>query len=204
MKSFNIAVLSFMGTALLFIAGCAKYQAKPLARISIPSAAKEDNTVTFSYKVFSKNDCLYYLDRDVIAKGYQPIHISICNNTNQAYSFSLDNIAIPCVDHDIVAQTVHTSTAKRAASYGVGALFLPILLVPAVVDGLGSSEANQQLDRDFEHKALKDQVINPYTTVNGLIFVSTKDAHQPVTIALTDIKNSQQLILASRDICTQV
>ncbi len=202
MKSFTIVALSLVTTSLLFISGCANYQAKPLARLVIPANPhNKEQKVTLSYRVFSKRDCQHYLDRDVIAKGYQPVHITICNNTNRVYNLCLDNFSIPCIDNQIVAEKVHTSTVKRAASYGVGALFFFPLIIPAVVDGVGSSQANQQLDADFEHKALANQIINPFTTVNGLIFVPTKDFTHNFTIALADVSNNERVVLASNDFC---
>jgi hypothetical protein len=204
MKSFNIVALSLVGTSLLFISGCAKYQARPLSRLVIPlNPQNQEQTVTLAYRVFSKRDCLHYLDRDIIAKGYQPVHITIANNTNHAYNVCLDSFSIPCTDYQIVAQRVHTSTATRAASYGVGALFFFPLIIPAVVDGVGSSQANQQLDADFEHKSLTDQIINPFTTVSGLIFVPTKDFTRNFTISLADASNNERLVLASNNFCTK-
>ncbi len=201
MKSFNIVALSVIGASLLFISGCAKYQAKPLSRLGCitPNAQSQEDTVSLAYRVFSKKDCQYYLDRDVIAQGYQPVHISLCNNTDRTFTLNLDNFSLPCVDYQIVANSVHTSTAKRAASYGIGALFIPILIVPAVVDGLGSSEANQQLDLDFERKSLHTQIINPFTTVNGLIFVPVKDFNPSFSVSLHDVTNKKNLVLASNN-----
>jgi hypothetical protein len=70
-----------------------------------------------------------------------------------------------------VAQLVHTSTAGRATAWGLGALvFLP-LAIPAVVDGVKSSEANQILDADFSAKCAQECPIPPRAIKNHVIFI---------------------------------
>lgn len=195
MKLNHFLPLGFLSIALLTVVGCARYQAHPLDRLTIPANKQEDG-VTLAYRVFSPRDCKRYLDRDVISKGYQPIHITITNSTNHAYDFSLSNLNLACIDPREVAEKVHTSTAKRVASYGVGSLFLPVLIIPAIVDGVGSSEANRQLDFDFENKALESQIIPPYATANGIIFTPVKNAHRNLVVTLVDTETGQRLVLS--------
>lgn len=202
MKLKNHLILSALCISILGIAGCARYQARPLDRLAhaIPEINQE-NTISYSYRIFNNRDCKRYLDRDVLAKGYQPIHITITNNTNHSYNLSLKNFNIACIDPQEVANKVHTSTAKRVASYGIGSLFMPILIIPAVVDGIGSSEANQQLDSDFDNKALESQIIQPYATTNGIIFTPVKNFNANVAVTLLDTKTEQKIVLSSQNDC---
>ena len=101
--------------------------------------ADSSNKVVAVSKAFSREDCERYLDRDVISEGYQPVQISILNNTDRKYYFSTGKISVPVAQPQEVAQTVHTSTVGRAVGYGVGALIVWPLLIPAIVDGIGSS-----------------------------------------------------------------
>lgn len=200
MKSHPLILPSALCLAILCVAGCARYQSQPLDRLMVPVSVKnQENSVTFAYRVFDKRDCKRYLDRDVLAKGYQPIHITIANNTNRTFNFSLSSLNVLCIDPREVAEKVHTSTVKRVASYGVGSLFLPVLIIPAVVDGIGSSEANKALDFDFENKALESQVIQPYSTANGIIFTPVKNFNHDVRAILTDVETGQKITLSSEN-----
>jgi hypothetical protein len=187
-------ILSCVGICLLGLSGCAGYRARPLNRLAIMPQAQEPS-VSFRYRAFSKADCRRFLDRDVIAKGYQPIHVTISNNSNRYFNFSLENMSVSCVDGSHVAKEVHTSTITRVASYGIGSLFFPPLLIPAVIDGIGSSHANQKLDMDFEYKSLRNQVISPFATINGLIFVPIEEYSRDFTLALTDAQTHERVIL---------
>jgi len=65
--------------------------------------------------------------------------------------------------------------------------------VPAVVDGVGSSQANTQMDIDFAAKALKDTVVLPFMTANGVIFVPTSDYKPSLIINLVDKETKEKL-----------
>ena len=198
MNNYNKVTLPLLAVALLMLAGCAGYKARPLNRALIPTSGDiQEGSVALTYRIFTKRDCAKYLDRDVIAKGYQPVHVTLQNRSNHRYSLCLGNFSFPCADAQEVAHQVHTSTAKRAASYGIGALFLWPLIIPAVVDGVGSSQANQQLDADFDQKALKDQILEPYTTINGLVFIPVEDFTPHFSLSLVNVTDQARLALST-------
>ena len=44
-----------------------------------------------------------------------------------------------------------------------------------IIEGVKSSDANKKLYDTFSRKSLNDQTVEPFSTINGLIFVSKKD-----------------------------
>lgn len=194
-QSRNLAAAAVCCGLLLALTGCAAYKARPLARLTPANSMAKKDTITFAHRAFTRNDCKKYLDRDVIDKGYQPVHISIVNNTNRSVYFSRNNISLVSVDAEEVAQLVHTNTAGRATGYGVAALFIWPLAIPAIVDGVGSAEANKKLDSDFACKVLCDQTIRPCETLNGLIFVPVESYDPNFEIRLIDTETSDPIAL---------
>ncbi len=182
---------------ILGLSGCASYKARPLSQLSTDSSTLfiENNSICFGYHIFDKSDCKKYLDRDVITKGYQPIHISITNNSNSSVYFSPKNITLPIIDAYEVSQKAHTNTVGRAVGYGITGLFIWPFLIPAVVDGIGSHEANDKLDVDFDRKVLRDQTINPNASINGLVFVPVESNISDFQITLTDSKTLETITL---------
>ncbi|HEY5260201.1 MAG TPA: hypothetical protein VIJ46_06085, partial [Rhabdochlamydiaceae bacterium] len=157
------------GTALLattlVLSGCASYKATALNNTLTPEFFPEEETtpeIAIGAKAFTKQDCIRYLDRDVIGEGYQPVQLTIHNNSKRTLHFLLNGVSLPHVPADMVAMTVHTSTVGRAVGYGVAALLIWPLIIPAIVDGVGSSEANKHLDNDFAAKEAKDQILYPH------------------------------------------
>ncbi len=183
---------------VFLLGGCAKYRVQPLNRLMATSFNNDEQSISFAYKVFNLNDCKRFLDRNVLAKGYQPIQITIVNNSNKYINFSRSGFSLPFVSAEEISKKVHTSTLGRAAGYGVVSLFvLWPLIIPAIVDGVKSSSANSKLDEDFIRKELSDQIISPFTSINGLIFVSKEEFTSEFRITLIDSRNSKKLELST-------
>jgi hypothetical protein len=197
-KTKNTLKTFLVATCLCFLAGCANYSASALTNLNpdfILNSSSQPSNLKAAAKAFSKADCKKYLDRDVMSKGYQPVQLFIQNNTKKSYSFALNRISLPHARPEEVAEKVHTSTVGRAAGYGVGALLLWPLAIPAVVDGIKSSQANEALDNDFSAKAARDQVLQPRSYLNTLIFVPSSGYTSSFTVSLIDIETNQPVIL---------
>ncbi len=178
----------------LVLSSCANYRAVSLNNNLVPEfcpQGENQQEITIAAKAFSTSDCKQYLDRDVISEGYQPVQLSIQNNSTKTLGFSLSGISLPHVPASVVAETVHTSTAGRVAAYGVGSLIIWPLIIPAIVDGIKSSQANDQLDNDFIAKEAKDQILYPHGRMNSLIFVPVRDFTKSFTVTLIDKETNQ-------------
>ena len=195
-----VSLVALLIPCLALVTGCARYKSRPVEQLVTDSSPVHDDedSISYAYRVFNVDDCKKYLDRDVISKGYQPIHVTFTNNSNHTLNFSLKGFNMPCVPAYEVANTVHTSTTKRAVGYGVAGLFVWPLLIPAVVDGVGSHEANKKLDDDFSHKTLQDQLISPRSTINGLIFIVANNFTAPLEMTVTDVATQEKFVLAPK------
>ncbi len=200
MKSMRYGALFIHLLVVLGLAGCASYRPKlsSLKRLTpkvLPGAEK--NCISFTYHIFSKNDCKIYLDRNVLGAGYQPVQITLSNHSKRYLYFSPSNFSFPCADVDVVARRLHTSTVGRAVGYGVAGLFIWPFLIPAIVDGVGSAQANHELDLDFDRKALCDEEVGPFNTLNGLIFVPLNYFEPHFSFTLVDAKTEERFILGT-------
>lgn len=175
---------------LLLCTGCASYNASTLSTIT--SHYSPICPVVVAAKEFTKKDCARYLDRDVIAHGYQPVQLCIQNNTNRRYLFTLDKVSLPIARVDEVADKVHTSTVGRVVGYSAAAVLTTgLFLIPAIIDGVSSAEANDKLDHDFYCKAAKDQIIPPYSTANMLLFVPLRGYQNCFDVTLMNYDTGQ-------------
>ena len=191
-KRFFILLFSIL--LMLAPYGCANYKAASLPTLQ-PEFAPYSETiekVTLSCKTLSKAECKKYFDRDIIEKGYQPVQLSIKNDTKKYILFSTQGVSLPVSSPEEVAEKCHTSTAGRAVGYGVAGLFIWPLLIPAVVDGVGSSQANTNLDRDFSDKNMEQIIINPFATHSGIIFISNNDFQDSFFVRLVDKETKEK------------
>lgn len=182
--------------ALILLTGCASYNASTLSTLPAEGAIQstENPQVLVSWKTFDQTDCKRYLGRDVISEGYMPIQLTIRNNSNDPFYFNPQNFNVPLAPVNEVAGKAHTSTAGRVVGWSIGALFIFPLVIPAVYDGLKSSDANDQLDADYESKALREQTIQPKSLFNGVVFIPQQYAYQGLEMFLVNQKTHEKVI----------
>ncbi len=138
-------------------------------------------------KAFNDADCLRYLDRPIRDYGYQPVQIIIKNDSDKNLIFSPDQVSLPCARIEDIVEEAHTSTVGRAAGYGAAAFFTcGLFVIPAIVDGVKSSNANKALDSDYFAKAAKRTIIAPNTKMNSLIFVPSGNYTDSFRITLLE------------------
>ena len=182
-------------SALILLTGCASYNAATLSMLPKETAIQstEDSNVLVSWKAFDKEDCRTYLDRDVISEGYIPVQMTIRNDSKDPMYFSPTNFSTPVSSPDEVAHKVHTSTGGRIAAWGIGGLIFFPLLIPAVVDGVGSANANDALDADYATKSVKEQTIQPHSVFNGIVFIPRQYANQKIEMFLVNQTTNQKV-----------
>jgi len=190
MRKFAVSLVA-LATIAIFVSGCASYKASALANLDAEIISQSPHTgssdIMAGAKAFNKSDCKKYLDRDVISEGYQPVQLFIQNGSDKDYVFSLSRISLPTARAEEVAEKVHTNTAGRAAGYGAAAwLTFGILAVPAIVDGIKSSNANEALDNDFSAKTAHDQIVFHHSHFNKILFVPVNEYQPTFTITLVE------------------
>lgn len=196
-KLFVFYVL-FMFLGFSSLSGIAHYKAIPLDHLITKNS--EDSNLFFEYKVFNKSDCKKYLGRkEVSDRGYQPIQIQITNNTDKSFKFSLNDFSFPCVSCDEVADKVEFNTTKRLVAWGVPAFFIWPLIIPFIIEAVESPKANEQLHADFSKKSLRDQIIEPNSSINGLIFVTKEHFNSSFSFSIANTKNNTQFKLSTID-----
>jgi hypothetical protein len=70
-------------------------------------------------------------------------------------------------------------------------LFIWPFLIPAVVDGVGSAQANQKMEDDYAYKEIKDERIQPNGLLNGVVFVDKMKEGEELVIRLRNIDNNE-------------
>lgn len=183
---------------VVFLAGCARYKAQPLEKATLKKTRPAgERSVVFASQAFTKDDCKRYLGRNILAKGYQPVLVTITNNSKRYFRIMRANVSLPTVPACQVASRVHTSTVGRAVGYGLAGIVIWPFFVPAVVDSICSSQANYRLDHDFASKELTEHIVGPFSTLNGVIFVPKKMFDSNFTLKAIDAETEKTFVLKS-------
>jgi hypothetical protein len=191
----TIKALSTVIFGLLIFTGCAKYKPQPLQ--TAHGVAVKENNVSVSAHAFSELECRYYFSRRMIAKGYQPIQISIMNGSDEDLILDPYNVGLQLESSRIIARACHLNTGKRFVSWFIPALFLWPFIIPAAVECAKSSEANKKLDQDFNQRtiSLDSKIYIPaQTTINKVMFVATENYRQNFDIKLIKKNNPSDMV----------
>ena len=211
----NLSKLALLLMVPIFLTSCASHKTEKLSSLTFDVAAPLEN-VYMSCKAFDKADSKRYLGKNVLSYGYQPLQISIRNNSKDTYFVPLNGISLPHQDHYKVAEEVHYSTATRAvvmtgAGYiganliivPAGLLMGPFALIPAVatliatpvIGGVKSSQANRAIDRDFERKGAQDSFIGPHSTLNMILFVPSDYFSKDFTVRMNNTTSGETFVV---------
>lgn len=190
----------FIYGSLILLAGCANYSASALSNQaaieSTHSLSENEPNVLLSWKFFNKKECEKYLGRNLISSGYVPVQITVQNNSSDPMYLSTDNFSIPLPSLNEVTKKAHTSTAGRVVAWGVGGLILWPLMIPAVYDGICSSQANDALDKDYDSKTLKEHTIRPHTSFSRIVFVPKEKIKQTIEMFLLNEKTNEKIVFS--------
>lgn len=103
------------------------------------------------------------------------------------------NFSVPLSPTNNVASAVHTSTAGKVLAWGIPGLFIWPFLIPAIYDGVLSSNANDALDADYTAKAVNEHIIQPHSSFNGIAFIPKEKMKESIDMFLVNQRTSEKL-----------
>lgn len=142
-----------------------------------------------SYKTLSSDESKQYLSRDLIENGYQPIHVTIQNNTSNTYQIAPSSVNMPTASGKEVANKITKSALPRAIAFRIASFFFWPLMIPSTIDSIKTHATHKSLKRDFSAKSIKEETILPYSTVHRLLYIPLEEYKEHFTFTLID-KNS--------------
>jgi len=171
------------------LTGCATYQAARLPSNDINSTAQsqDQNGLKAGVKFFDARESKQVFGVGKLYERFQPVYIVIDNRSQDVYEFKKRDINKTNTPAEEVAKICGFNTAARATTYGVAGLFIWPLLIPAVVDGVGSSNANQKMQSDFAYKEIPDERIQVNGLLNGVVFVDKMKEGEEFVIRLRNV-----------------
>lgn len=182
------------------VSGCATYQAGrlPSSDVSALSNSQDQDGLKVAVKFFDARESKQIFGVGKVAEKYQPVYIAIDNRTKSVYEFKKQDLNKPSVPSEEVAKTCGFNTAGRATAYGVAGLFIWPLLIPAVVDGVGSSNANQKMQSDFMYKEIHDDRIQVNGLLNGVVFLDKMKDGEEIVVRLHNTENNEIKLFSFR------
>jgi hypothetical protein len=187
-------VLALFMVFCLGLCGCASYSAGrlPSSDVTTFKTMQEQDGLKVAVKFFDARESKQIFSVAKVGELYQPVYIAIDNRSKNVYQFakrtSINKQSVPAEE---VAKNCGFSTVGRATTYGVAGIFIWPLLIPAVVDGVGSAQANQKMEADYLYKEIKDDRIQPNGLLNGVLFVDKMKEGEEFLIRLQNADTNE-------------
>lgn len=174
MKKF---ILTFLGCFSLFFAmNQGKMQTSPLSTlIALKGSLLQEERVLVNIKALTKEESEKYLHGDMVGWGYQPVQVTIENNSPDPYYLTKDSIDLPLIAEDQVANEVLKKSIPRSIGFKIASFFFWPFMIPSTVDSLMTIKSYNNLKRSLASKLVKEEIIAPYSVVNRLFFVKIEN-----------------------------
>ena len=154
---------------------------------------KEERGLWVTSKAVSSAQSKLILQRDLPSRGYQPIQISIQNNTPKSYRLNVDNLTGLRIPSQTLANDVFKEALPRSIGLKIASFFFWPLAIPSAIDGIHTMHTYSSLKSDYLAKELRNEVIPPYATVNRILFVKASPNQPTYPIQLIDTKSGETL-----------
>lgn len=175
--------LSLISAVLL--SGCAKYRPHQFHDRPITKSCK----VQVAARLLREDDARYYFGRRILAKGFQPILLTVDNPTERTYMLDAWDVTLTLEHDKTVMRAVNFSPEQRIIAWSVLGLFLWPFFIPAAVDGVMASQANKDMAQDFADRVLScDSYIKvrSFTTMSKVMFVRKEHVKHKFAVVLSD------------------
>jgi hypothetical protein len=180
-KSILIAFVTI--SVLLFVTESGTYKVEPL--IAQPLEKEGLHVQALAY---TAQESKQYLKENLLSKGYQPVQISIQNNSAYPIGFGDLSVDLPFVSGSEVATQLLKDTIPRAIGFKVASFFFWPFLVPSTIDTFIVYKNQKKLRHDYAAKTVKayEEILPPYSTLTRVLFVKQSDYKPDFTVSLQD------------------
>lgn len=174
-------------SGLFFCLTGARHSFTPL-KSEEQAALYEDKGVYIQARAYTPFESKKYLHQNLLSKGYQPIQISIQNNTPTPWGLGDLSIGMPMVHPKKVARYVLIDSIPRSLGFKVASLFFWPFMIPGTVDTIYTLKTHAKVKRDFIAKGIKEyeEVIPAYSSIHRIIFVAHKHYQDHFYLSLAD------------------
>jgi len=189
----SILLVTCIVSAVFFISGFEVYHPETPQFVGSISEPFREKGVHISAKIYDAKESKAYLDRNLLQVGYQPVQVTIQNNTEDTYILSKEGLEMSSSTSSEVAGSVTRTAIPRSIGFKVAGFFFWPLIIPGTIDSIITFKAHLQMKRDYHAKSIKDEgeLLTPYSTVHRVIFLPSNQTPEEFTLHLQNQKSNQ-------------
>ncbi len=190
-------ILSLLGITGLF---AVLTQGNPYKASAIPSlffkgeSFSDSAQIQIAAKAYNREETEEILHSDLQKWGYQPIQITVDNQSSESYTISPKNISLNSVSPKDVAKVVIKASIPRSIGLkAAGFIFWPFM-IPSTIEGIHTLRSYNAMKKDLRAKSVKDETVAPYSVFHRLVFVKKEQYQDSFDITLVNQETQQESI----------
>lgn len=167
------------------------YHPKPLQYFGSMVEPFKNEGVHITATIYDSYASRNYLHQNLISYGYQPIQITVQNNTPHIFLFSKQGVGLESVSAGDVASTITRGAIPRSIAFKIVSFFFWPFMIPSAIDTIKTWSTHVRLHRDYEAKSVKNckEAIPPYATVHRILFVRSEHLKKNFNLKLQEYGN---------------
>ncbi len=183
MKKFILGVLGCLALFLAMNQG--NLQTSPLSTLlALKGGFLQQEQVVLSVRALNAEESKEHLQGDIVHWGYQPVQVTIENNSPDPYFLSPESIELPLIHSKKVANHVVKNSIPRAIGFKIASFLFWPFMIPSTIDSLMTLKSYNALKKSLASKIVKEEIIPPYSVVNRLFFVKIEDYQDSYVIKI--------------------
>lgn len=190
----NVCKSSFLGllivSGLYFFSEYNAYHPKPPAFVGSVAEPFHGQGLDIQAKAYDEHESQAYLSKNLQDMGFQPVQVTIQNNTAHTFLLSSQGVDLPNATTNKVSACVTARAIPRSIAFKVAGLLFWPFLIPATVDSMLTIKSHIKMKKDYHAKSIKEEgeSIIPYSTVHRILFVPSDQYSDTFTLHLKDQK----------------
>lgn len=159
---------------------------------------EDEGQVTLTAKAYNEEESAAYLNKNLIEHGFRPIQITVENKSSKSFSISPSGFNVPAATTDDVTSQILVSKIPVSAALSIAGFFFWPVSALSAASSVVSYKSHRKTVRSLRAKAVKQEVIPAFSSVNRILLVKEKEMPEgKLTLTLIDIESLSPLVCDS-------
>jgi len=166
-----------------------------VSTLNAESTFLRNNTIHVVAKAYTSEESRKYLNENLLKSGYQPVQITIQNNSADEFSLSTGSVDLPTVSSSKVAKIVTNAALPRSIAYKIVGIFFWPMVFPSTIDSVITIKNYTSFKNDLQSKILKKEVVAPYSIYNRVVFVPSDQFKESFDLTLIELSSLKPKVI---------
>jgi len=155
----------------------------------------QDAGLKVNATAYTEKESKSLLSNNLLSKGYRPVEVTIVNNSGNEYSLCESSVDLRLTSIKEIIHKVKKGAFPRRIAYSVFGFFFWPVIFPSMIDGALTHRGHRSLEKDYESKVLRKDIIKAYSALTRVFFVKEEDFKEAFAMTVIDLETLKPTVL---------